>query len=108
MKIPKTIKILAHTITVKHPHVFTERSDAFGVADTKHNMIYLEGRDDSGAYAESAISQTFLHEIVHFISKYVSGNTALYGSEELHDLFCEILFQVLRDNKLDFADKGNK
>lgn len=108
MKIPKTLKIGGHIYQVLFPYHFQERGDLRGQHDSDGNRILL---DDMDAWShelrpESAIAQTFLHEILHACER-VSGHKVFSGDEGERAVegISEALFQVLRDNKLHFDEE---
>jgi predicted SprT family Zn-dependent metalloprotease len=104
MKIPKKIKVAGHWIDVKFPHVFTERGDIKGLAGLNVNKIYLEEKCNGEAYPESRVAEVFLHEMLHFVLQASTGQGMLGEDEGMHTVFASVLFQVLRDNKLNFGD----
>lgn len=106
MKIPKTLKISGHSYKVTFPYIFTERFDRWGDCDDAIKQIRIMEVDGSGTKrAESAISVTFLHEILHAID-YLTGHEQFRGpeGEKRIEAISEGLFQVLRDNKLRFDE----
>lgn len=98
MKIPKHIKIGGH-----HYKVNRVKGCGMGGAETGQKEIII-GPD--GSYPESTLSETLLHEIVELIANNYDMN--LRNDHKELTTLSEVLFGVMRDNKLDFskADKG--
>ena len=100
MKIPKTLKIAGHKVEVFNNHHFQEREDVDGHGNLTNNFIMIGDTIES----ESQRASVFLHEIMHFIVyRYLANLNSL--KEETIDSLTEGLFQVLRDNKLNFSDE---
>jgi hypothetical protein len=106
MKIPEEIRIVGHTIQISLPHVFTERDDCLGLASIDGDKILLSDQNNGSPLVEEKIAENFLHEIGHHVCHIVTGKLCLGGDEIKHSLICRILFQVIRDNNLDFRE-GN-
>lgn len=98
MKIPKTLKIGGHRVEILQK---TElQSTYIGLAHYATNKIELRTEFDDEQIPESRITETFLHEVLHFIS----DNSGLGLKEnQINGLACQLL-QVIRENKLDFAN----
>lgn len=94
MNIPKKIKVGGHLITVKK--VSGEDLADFGEYDNYYKLIRL--RNDKGI-PESAASEVFMHEIFECI---IRQNNLSMDHTHL-TVLSEGLFQVIRDNKLDFT-----
>lgn len=105
MKIPDKIKIGGHWYVVKCPHNFTERGDLEGQQDGDALEIRIAGTDSwSGrGRPESVVAATFLHEILHACD-FKSGHAVFRDNEKAIEGIAEMLFQVLRDNKLRFDE----
>lgn len=104
MKIPKTLKIGGHDIKVIYPYVFTEVDGKYGQFDHAAKEIRISNLDSGGQErAESGVLVTLLHEIVHVVD-YLTGHHGFSGDngENKIEGLSEGLFQVLRDNDLDF------
>jgi hypothetical protein len=102
LKIPKTIKIGGHTIKVRvfrKPVEEGNRTYA-GLACHNDNEIRIATHyGDNGRASETNIEETFCHEIVHSICE-------KYGvpmNEGRVKTFSAGLYQVLKDNRLDFS-----
>ena len=92
MKIPKVLKILGYTYTVKEVEPEDDFiNEAVGRIDRWKNRIVIK-KTLSSAMKESAL----LHEILHAID--VNGRLTEVQIEDL----AEGLYQVLKDNKLYF------
>jgi len=108
MKIPKTIKIGGHTVKIVYPYVFTERGDLTGQFDKPMSEIRIAKITNDVERSESEIAVTFLHEILHGVD-YVTGQRVFDGpdGESKIEGISEVLFQVLRDNELDFSHEAD-
>ena len=93
MEIPKKIKVGAHEITIEI--VDPIRSGNAGVYNIYSNLIMLENDADK---PESNLSECFLHEIIECIK---AKNNLEIDHTHL-TVLSESLFQVLRDNRLEF------
>lgn len=107
MRIPGKLKIGGHLYDVLYPYHFTERGDIKGQHDCDMKQIRL---DDKDGYCheerpESSIAVTFLHEILHACDD-LSGHHIFNGEqgEKVIEGISEMLFQILRDNKLRFDE----
>ena len=100
MKIPKKIKVGGHVYRVIYPCDFAENKNLRGQhdGDTKEIRISDDG-------PESVIAETLLHEILHAVDS-VTGYKLFEDNERAIVGIGEALFQVLRDNNLDFRDKS--
>jgi hypothetical protein len=98
MRIPKHIKIGGHRYKVNRI-----KGSGMGGADTGQKEIII-GPD--GSFPESTLSETVLHEIIEIIA--VNYDMALRQDHKELTALSEVLFGVMRDNKLDFsgAHKG--
>ena len=106
MKIPETLIIGGHEIKVLVPYKFRDRSDSTGQYDHGLKEIRLTDVDSCGNQsAESGILVAFLHEILHAID-YIAGHRIFVDQvgERAMEGIAEGLFQVLRDNELNFTE----
>lgn len=106
MKIPKKIKVGGHEIKVLCPYEFRERCDINGSYDKAMGEIRICKVDGGGnPRIDSEIAVTLLHEILHACD-YVSGHRMFEGQDGENKIegLSEVLYQVLRDNKLKFYD----
>ncbi len=105
MKIPKKLKIGGHWYTVKYPYEFTERGDIDGQQDSDALLIKVSDKDSWSHQnrPKSRVAVVFLHEILHACDSF-SGHKIFKDKEGAIEAFGEILFQVLRDNKLHFEE----
>jgi hypothetical protein len=104
MNIPVVLRILGQDVDVIYPYVFTERADGHGIADPDTNKIMLADQDNGNPLKESQIAEHLLHEIIHFVSWVATGNIRLCDDEAKHAAVSKILFQIIRDNDLDFRE----
>ena len=94
MFIPEKIKLGGHIITVEM--VSPKEIHSSGEYHNFYHTIRIEKDIDS---KESRIAEIFLHEILEAIK--MKNNLEI---DHVHlTVFSESLFQVLRDNKLDFS-----
>lgn len=103
MKIPKKIKIGGLDWDVVMSSDIADESSVFGSTHFQGQKIYIDPREKEGKQA-----QTLLHEIMHAIF----WQTGLYErakdkeirikEEEYTQAMSFGLYQVLKDNKLDF------
>ena len=106
MKIPKTLKIGGHEYKVLFPYNFRELSNTNGQIDPHLKEIRLCGDDGAGnKRTNSATLVTLLHEILHGIDRHTGHR--IFDSEngeKVIEGFSEGLYQVLKDNKLNFGE----
>ena len=106
MRIPERLKIGGHEYRVIYPYHFTERGDRGADHDFSTKVIRIDGKDSWSheECPESGIAVMFLHEILHGCDL-ITGGGIFSGDdgEAKIERLSEALFQVLRDNKLDFA-----
>jgi len=96
MNIPKQIKLSGHMINTEY--VDTAHINNPGSFNNYHNLILLEKEADT---PESNIAEAFLHEIVEAIK--AKNNLSI---DHTHlTVLSESLFQVLRDNRLNFYEE---
>ena len=97
MKIPDKIKLGGHSINIEFAD--TRHIDNAGSFNSYHNLIRLEKEEDK---PEDNIAECLLHEICEAIK---SKNNLTIDHTYL-TVLSECLFQVLRDNELNFYDAG--
>ncbi len=98
MRIPKQIKVAGHKYSVKHVSSI-KNGKVRARVNHEMNRITLSRRGSTGPYAESLRAEDFLHEIIHCVSvAYVHATVAEATIGQLG----VGLFQVIRDNNLDF------
>ena len=98
MKIPKTLKIGAHTFKILYPYQFKERSDVYGTCNVSLGEIRISDTDGNDRKLTSTqIGQSLFHEILHAINDIYVGSKL---DERDIEGFSQGLFQVLNDNKL--------
>ena len=98
MKIPASIKIGGHNVTVISPYGFKERVDLSAQCDHNLNEIRVDTLDTSHAeLPESVIMVNFIHEVLHRIDN-VSGHHLFKGNENAIEGISEGIYQVLVDN----------
>lgn len=93
---------MGHDVEVLYPHVFVERDDCHGLASPDSDKILLAEQNNGEPLKEAQIAENFLHEIGHHISWIVTGNMRLGEDEPKHAMIFRLLFQIIRDNDLDF------
>ena len=97
MKIPNKIKVGGHTITVEFAD--TKTIDDSGAYNNFHNNIRI--LKEKGA-PEDNIAEILLHEIIEAIK--CKNNLEL--DHTVLTVLSESLFQVMRDNKLNFSNSN--
>ena len=99
MNLPSKIKIGGHQYSVVFPYVFTERFDRCGDHDGSTNTIRIADNEFNVKRADSSITVTLIHEILHAIDQ-TTGHDMFQGSEgEKHiEALSEGIYQVLIDN----------
>ena len=104
MKIPNKIKILGKDINIKFDKELMNSSSNKGEAHYRYNKIILQSNTNSIPLKQQQIDETLLHEIIHFIliMTALSDNFENEKEEQFVKLFSEVLYQVLKDNKLKF------
>jgi hypothetical protein len=104
LKINHSLRIMGHNITVKYPHVFAERNDCHALACLETDQILIAGQTNGEPLSEASIAENYLHEICHHVAQIVTSEICLGGDEVKHSMICRVLFQVIRDNDLDFRE----
>ena len=108
MRIPDRLKIGGHEYRVMYPYHFVERGDINGQHDADLCVIKIDDRDSYSheLRSESSIAVSFLHELLHACDR-VTGYGVFNGAEgeKILEGLSEVLFQVLRDNGLDFSEE---
>jgi hypothetical protein len=97
MKIPSQVKIGGHTVGVEFSKTLGG-GKYLGMAELSLKKIRLATSFDGKFLPESQKAQTFLHEILHHASSVCGADL----SERNVRCLSESLFQVIRDNDLDF------
>jgi hypothetical protein len=108
MKIPEKLKVGGRDYEVIYPHRFEDSADVlYGLHDGSGQTIKIASMDSHGGQrCEQAIANTFLHETIHAISMvYGCKLGSLENGEDIVAQLAEGLFQVIRDNDLDFRNK---
>jgi hypothetical protein len=99
MKIPRTLKICGHVVKVRIvKNIKGQMAGSLGYADLNHNEIVLRKEYEGKPLEESMRAEVFLHETIHMIGQ-------IYGiplNEKTVRQTSGALFQVIRDNRLDF------
>lgn len=103
MKIPKSIKIGAHTYTIKYPYTFKERNDVKGRHSYWANEMWLEDNHEGAQLTNSTTLVLLIHEIIHALNA-ISGDIIFTDdgkltAEDKIDLLAESTTQILIDNK---------
>lgn len=101
MKIPKSFKLLGHTITVSYePAAFYEKN-RYGACSFESKWIKLCPVSPAMPVTQSSLEHTFLHELNHMILYHchglekVKGDTPLYENESFVDFYAGLLHQAL-------------
>lgn len=97
MKIPKRIKVGAHTFEVISGYNFKNKN-VVGMCAVNEDKILLSDKTNRGnPLAPVALQSTFFHEMLHAIDAIYNGSTL--KEQEVCSL-CEGLLQVLTDSGL--------
>jgi CRISPR/Cas system-associated protein Csx1 len=100
MKIPDCVKVAGHKIKINNVKT-VDKGKSYGKSNGLGNKIKVANTLYGEKLAEEHVASTFLHEVLHQIDhKYVIN----LGEKKIRKL--EIgLFQVLRDNNINFYKK---
>ena len=106
MNIPNKLKICGQMYDILIPYKFSERGDIVGQCDNCCLKIKLSTIDcwTGNKLPESVIAENFLHEILHAVDS-LSGHLIFKDNEPAIEGIAALLFQTLRDNKLNFSEK---
>ena len=106
MRIPSKIKILGHWFKVKIVDIEDLDENEMACSWYARNLIKV-----AGGLPESRTAEAFMHEIFEMIMQSmgceIDDKTAATIDHKVLTSISEIMFQVIRDNKLDFR-KGSK
>lgn len=107
MKIPKSIKLSAHCIKTIWRKEIAKKGGSdedffLGRTDSQFNKIELLEYFDGKKLPEDVVTETYLHEIMH----HISFNRDLGLTEQQVYSLSSGLFEVLRNNNLNFADRS--
>ena len=99
MKIPTKFKLLGQTITVEFQDDITYFEDVVAWAKYRQNKIILQPSTKQTPIVREKIEHNFLHELVHFILYYTSGDVEVEGplhkDEHFVDRLAGFLHQAL-------------
>lgn len=95
MRIPSYIKLGGHRISIEFAD--TAHIGGKGEYNSYHNLIRLERESDT---PESNVSECLLHEIIEAIR--IKNNLTIEHTDLT--VLSESLFQVLKDNAINFND----
>ena len=98
MIIPKSFKMLGHTIKPKIDNKTTDAKNALGYCHPSHNEILLADESDGRKLPLTVVEHTYCHELVHYILKCM-GEEELYKNEKFVDVFGGLLHQYLTTTK---------
>jgi hypothetical protein len=105
MKFPKKLKIAGHEVKVTVTSDIPTMSGNMGDSWNSHNSIRV-----CSIYPMNQQEETLLHEIIHHILNnlgYTWNKSDGIHTEQHVEAVAQALYQVLRDNSLDFR-KENK
>lgn len=104
MKIPKKIKVIGRELEIEWDKELIAREDVKGQASFRYQTLKIQPSTSSYPRKQEDIEITFLHEILHFIFFYIEAERDCGKEyEKLVTRLAEVLYQVLKDNKLDFS-----
>lgn len=93
LKIPKTVTMMGHTITIKRRRTLVKRKKALGLAHFDANLIELQ-TPIRGVYDETGIEHALIHELIHFALHYL-GHEELNEDEKFVDTLAALIHQAL-------------
>lgn len=100
MKIPKSFKLLGHTIEViEEPAGFYE-NNRYGACNYEGKWIKLAPPAPSHPVTQGSFEHTFLHELVHMVF-YHTEQSGLNKNEDFVDLVAGLLHQALTTMEYD-------
>lgn len=101
MKIPKTIKVGGFDWKVSFNDEVTAEGNCFGSTHHRTQKIYLENKETC---SQDKVDQTLLHEILHAVwwQQGLTESEARQYEEFIVSSLSMGLYQVLKDNKLQF------
>ena len=108
MKIPNKFKLFGQTIKVVCDHsFFTEKDGYCGFASYRANQIQLLPSTPTRPLTDEQISQTFCHELMHFIIYHAEASCSgkadfMHQDEGFIDLCGSLLHQAL--TTMEFAE----
>lgn len=100
MEIPKHLKILGKIVTVKKVH--STEIDCAGDWDDSWYCIRLKDLDDP-LYPKDKVEEALLHEVFEALNSFCD----LEVDHKTLSILSEGLYQVMRDNNLDFRREEN-
>ena len=105
MKIPDTLKIGGHIVRVDKTDDMPTMSGNMGQSWNAYNSIKINTH-----FPESQQAITLVHEILHHVMSnlgyaYKKDDAVVIHSEQTVEALAQGIFQVLRDNDLDFQLK---
>jgi Zn-dependent peptidase ImmA (M78 family) len=108
MRIPDTLKIGGHIVKIDKTDDMPTMSGNMGQSWNAYNSIKINTH-----FPESQQAITLVHEILHHLMSnlgyiYKKEDATVIHSEQTVEALAQGLFQVLRDNNLDFQLKGGK
>ena len=101
VRIPKTIKLLTHTSSVKFDAKFVQAQGSCGLTRHWYQEIILDP-----SMPESEIAQVFFHEVFHVIERHFCVKLDDADIERLSEGLMEILVNNL-NLEFDFSDIPN-
>ena len=101
VRIPKTIKLLTHTSSIKFDNKFVQAQGTCGITRHWYQDIILDP-----CLPESEIAQVFFHEVFHVIERHFCVKLDDADIERLSEGLMEILVNNL-GIEFDFSDIPN-
>ena len=96
--IPRSFKILGHTITVELVDDLVEKHKAYGLCLYHEHRILLQVPTEDLKITPSHLLQTFWHEYFH-MALYSLGHQTLADDEALVDQLGQVVHQALKTKK---------
>ncbi|NHZ86532.1 MAG: hypothetical protein GWP19_11750 [Planctomycetia bacterium] len=95
MKIPDKIQIAGRIFDIVYNNELNNEYGSSAEINPDKCKIIIQGNCKGNERNQQSIYISFLHEIIHAISK-ISGNRKLYEDEQFTEQFTELLYQVIK------------
>ena len=101
MNIPKSIKIMGQDVEVVIDKELAFETINRGETNYRRNQIKIQPKTDTWPMPEQQLENTLVHEIIHWIMHLLSEDNKIHN-EQFVERFSNVLYQVLKDNDLNF------
>jgi len=99
IKIPKKLKVIGKYYSVVLENDLDYKHRNWGETRYGQSQIAIQGKGQGTQIPQQEIEHTFVHEMVHVIL-HEMGEQKLNSNEKFVDLFSNIFYQVMKENKL--------